>query len=100
MKHLSSITLGCLPSNPTLRELNVQFYPQLQVFLVDHLHKWEFISLLINTPLDIMQARLRSCVGQGVGVWLLTHPTTPTFRLSSTHFLTTPCTHFGLPHLT
>jgi hypothetical protein len=45
-----------------------------------------------------MQARFCSCVGLGVGVWLLTYPTTPAFYLSSTHFLTTLHTCFGLSH--
>ncbi len=33
-----------------------------------------------------------------VGVWLLTCPTTPTFHLSSTHFLRALCTCLVLPH--
>jgi hypothetical protein len=45
-----------------------------------------------------MQTRLRSCVGLGVGAWLLAHPTTPTFHLSPTHFFIALRTHLGLPH--
>jgi len=44
---------------------------------------------LVDIPLDIAWARFCSCAGPRVGVWLLVHPTTPTFRLSSAHFLTT-----------
>ncbi len=33
-----------------------------------------------------------------MGTWLLIHPTTPTFHLSSTHFLTTLQTHLDLLH--
>jgi hypothetical protein len=36
-----------------------------------------------------MQARFYSCASKGASVWLLVHPTTPTFHLSSTHFFTT-----------
>jgi hypothetical protein len=32
------------------------------------------------------------------GTWLLAHPTTPSFCLSSAHFFITLCTHLGLPH--
>ncbi len=45
-----------------------------------------------------MQASLCSCASPRACAWLLVHPTTPTFRLSSTHFLTTLHTHLGLPH--
>jgi hypothetical protein len=47
-----------------------------------------------------MQARLCSCASLGVGTWLLTCPTTLTFYLSSTHFLTTLSTCFDLSHPT
>jgi len=33
-----------------------------------------------------------------IGVWLLTCPTTPTFHLSSVHFLRALCTYLALPH--
>jgi hypothetical protein len=62
------------------------------------LTKQEFASLLVGAPSNITQAHLHSCAGPGAGAWLLTHPTTPTFRLSLAHFFTTLCTHFGLPH--
>jgi hypothetical protein len=45
-----------------------------------------------------MQTHIHSCVNVGATAWLLTHPTTLTFHLSSTHFFTTLRTHFGLPH--
>jgi len=47
-----------------------------------------------------MQAHLHSCVGLGVGVWLLIRLTTPTFHLSSVHFFITLHIHLGLPHPT
>ncbi len=50
--------------------------------------------------MDITQTHFRSCVGLGAGVWLLVHPTALAFDLSSAHFFTTVCTHFGLPHPT
>jgi hypothetical protein len=46
-----------------------------------------------------MQARFRSCASPKVSTWLLTHPTTPIFHLSPSHFLTTLCTCFGFLHL-
>jgi hypothetical protein len=45
-----------------------------------------------------MQARFHLCVGPRTSTWLLTRPTTLTFCLSPTHFFTTLCTCFGLPH--
>jgi hypothetical protein len=39
---------------PLFESLMVQSYPQLQAFLVDCLHEQEFVSLLVNIPLDIM----------------------------------------------
>jgi hypothetical protein len=60
----------------------------LQASLANLLHKQEFALLLIDDPLDIMGTHLCSCAGLGVGAWLLTHPTTPAFRLSLAHFLT------------
>jgi hypothetical protein len=78
---------------PPFENLMVQSYPQLEASLADRLHKNEFVSLLVNVPLDITRARFCSCVGPRVGAWLLAHPTTPTFR-----FFTTLCTHHGLSH--
>jgi hypothetical protein len=40
----------------------VQFYPQLQASLEDHLHEQKFASLLVDVPLDIMQTRFYSWV--------------------------------------
>jgi len=36
-----------------------------------------------------MWACIYSCAGLGTNVWLLIHPTTPAFHLSSTHFFST-----------
>jgi len=44
-----------------------------------------------------MQTHLRSCVGLGVGVWLITHPTTPIVRLSLAHFFMRLHTYLSLP---
>jgi hypothetical protein len=85
---------------PPFENLMVQSYSQLQVFYMDCLHEQKFASLLVDIPLDIMRAHLHSCAIPRAGVWLLTFLTTPTFHLSSTHFLTTLCTYLGLPHPT
>jgi hypothetical protein len=50
--------------------------------------------------LDVVQARLHYCVGPVVRAWLLAHPITPSFYLSSAHFLVTLHIRFGIPHLT
>ncbi len=47
-----------------------------------------------------MQTRFHSCVGLGVGAWLLPRFITLAFCLSSTHFFTTLRTCLGLPHPT
>ncbi len=44
-----------------------------------------------------MRTSFRSCVGSKASTWLLTRPTTPTFRLSSIHSLTTLPTRLGFP---
>jgi len=67
--------------------------------LLDRIHEHEFVSLLLDTLSDIMQAHLCSCANRGVGIWLLAHPTTLAFCLFSIHFLTRLRTYFGLPHL-
>jgi hypothetical protein len=85
---------------PPFESLMVQSYPQLQASLADHLHEQEFVAFLINTLSNITQAHFRSCVSLRVGTWLLIHPTTLAFCLSSTHFLTTVYTHLDLPHPT
>jgi hypothetical protein len=78
----------------------VQFYPQLQASLVDHLHKQEFTLLVVKKKSYIMQTSFCSCMGPRASAWLLIRPTTPTFHLSSTHSLLTLHTHLGLPHPT
>jgi hypothetical protein len=40
----------------------------------------------------------RSSVGLAIGAWLLTHLNTPSFRLYSTHFLTTLHIRLSIPH--
>jgi len=39
-----------------------------------------------------------SCEGPGASVWLLVHPTTPSFHLSLAHFIMALHTRLGLPH--
>jgi hypothetical protein len=67
---------------------------------MDQLHKHEFISLLANALLDVVQACFHSCAGPTTWVWLLAHPNTSSFYLSFTHFLTTFYIFFGIPHPT
>jgi hypothetical protein len=66
--------------------------------LANCLHKQKFVLLLVDGPSDIMWACFCSCVGLGVGTWLLARPTTLTFHLSSSHFFIILHTHLGLPH--
>jgi hypothetical protein len=67
---------------------------------MDHLNKQEFITFLIDDPLDTTQAHFQSCVGPITDVWLLAHPTTLAFSLYLIHFLTTLCICLDLPHPT
>jgi len=46
----------------------VQSYLELDVYLVDCLHKQEFVSFLVDVMLDIVQACICSCVGPRAGV--------------------------------
>ncbi len=39
---------------PPFENLMVHFYPQLKVSLANRLHEQEFVSLLVDVPLDIM----------------------------------------------
>jgi hypothetical protein len=96
--YMGHISLGCPLLGTTLWNLIVYSYLQLQVSLVDHLHEQEIASLLVDILLDIMQAHLHSCAILRANVWLLTHPTTFAFCLSSTNFIIILCTCFGLPH--
>ncbi len=50
------------PLRAPFESLMVQFYPQLQASLEDHLHEQKFASLLVDVPLDIMQTRFYSWV--------------------------------------
>jgi hypothetical protein len=70
------------------------------IFLMDHLHKHEFITFLIDDPSDTTWTHFRSCVGPITGVWLLAHPIILAFNLSLVHFLTTLCICLDLPHPT
>ncbi len=83
---------------PPFESLVVQFYIQLQYFLVDFLHAQKFASLSIDVPLDIARTHLCSCVSPRASTWLLAHFITPTFCLSSAHLFTTLRICFGLPH--
>ncbi len=47
-----------------------------------------------------MQPYLRSYLGPEIGAWLLVRVNTPSFHLSSTHFLTTLYICFSIPHPT
>jgi hypothetical protein len=67
---------------------------------MDQLHEPEFISLVIDVPLDVVRAHLRSCAGPTIWAWLLARFSTPSFRLSSTHFLATLCIYLNISHLT
>ncbi len=65
---------------------------------MDRLHEQNFALLLVNISSNIERTHFHSCVGLGASAWLLVRPTTPTFHLSSTHFLTTLRICLGLPH--
>jgi Zn finger protein HypA/HybF involved in hydrogenase expression len=65
---------------------------------MDQLHKQEFTSLLANVPSNVVRAYLCSYVGLAVGAWLLVHPNTLSFCLSSTHFLTALRICFDILH--
>jgi hypothetical protein len=57
----------------------VQSYPRMQSSLMDQLNEQKFISLLTNTPLDIMQTHMCSYVGPTTKAWLPTHHNIPSF---------------------
>jgi len=65
---------------------------------MDQLHEQEFTSLIVDVPTDVVRACLCFCANLAVGAWLLAHLSTPSFRLSSAHFLTTLCIFLGIPH--
>jgi hypothetical protein len=77
--------------------LVVQSYPQMQSSLMDQLHEQEFTLLLANVPLNVVQAHLHSCIGLTTRVWLLDRLNTPSFCLSSIHFLIALCIHLNIP---
>jgi len=78
----------------------VQSYLQMHFFFMDQLHKQEFTLHLTNVPLNISQAHLCSCASPTIGAWLLVHLNTPSFHLSSAHFLIALCIHLSIPHPT
>jgi hypothetical protein len=80
--------------------LMLEFYFQMQFSLMNQLHEHEFILLLANAPLYVLQAHFCSCACIVVWAWLLAHPSTLSFHLSSAHFLTTFHIPFSISHLT
>jgi hypothetical protein len=64
---------------------------------LERLHKQKFTSFLVDVLLDVVQTCPCSYVGPVIGALLLTRPSTPSFCLSSAHFLTTLCIQFGIP---
>jgi len=60
----------------------------------------KFASLLADVPLDVVRAHFHSYASLIAGAWLLTHPSTPSFLLSSTHFLIAFCIRLIIPHPT
>jgi hypothetical protein len=95
----SYVTPSCSFLGPTFGKLNglvlslgISFFSRLFTQI-------GVCLLLIYILKNIVQPHhFYSCVGPRVSVWLLIHPTTPTFCLSSTHFFTALCTHINLPH--
>jgi hypothetical protein len=70
----------------------------MQSSLMDQLHEKEFTSLIVDDPLDVVRACLCSYASLIVGAWLLVHFSTPSFCLSSAHFLTRFRISLGIPH--
>ncbi len=94
MRYLNHITPCCLFIQvPPFESLLVQYYPQLQAFLVNCLHEKKIVSFL-----DIIRSHFCSCPGPRVGTWLLSCFTTLAFHLSSIHFFIALHIHCGLPH--
>jgi hypothetical protein len=59
------------------------------VFFDEPITQAKIISLLTNVPSNVVQTHFLYYAGPTIGAWLWTHPSTPSFRLSFTHFLTT-----------
>jgi hypothetical protein len=57
-------------------------------------------SLLVNIFSNVMWTCFHSYAGLAIGVWLLTYLNTPSFHLSSTHFLIMLRIHLNIPHFT
>jgi hypothetical protein len=74
-----------------------------RIFIYKKINYWPFTRVEIfhisnKSPLDTTWTYLWSCASPTVDNWLLVHPTTLTFHLSLTHFLTTLHTHPDSPH--
>jgi hypothetical protein len=65
---------------------------------MDQLHEHEFTLLLVDVPSNFVQTCLHICASLATGAWLFSCPNTPSFLLSSTHFLTTLYICLGIPH--
>jgi hypothetical protein len=78
----------------------VQSYFQMKFSLKEQLHEQKFTLLLTNALLNILRTHFCSYVAPTIGAWLLVHPNTPSFHLSSTHFLTILCICLSIPHPT
>jgi len=86
MKCLSHVTLMCPFLCSTLWKLNGSILLPIVGFFSGLLTWAGVASLLIDIISDIAQTCLCSCASLGVGIWLLTCPTTLTFCLSLAHF--------------
>jgi len=65
---------------------------------MDQLRKQKFTSLLVDVLSDVVQTHFHSYAGLVAWVWLLACPSTASFHLSSTHFLTPFRIYFDIPH--
>jgi hypothetical protein len=70
----------------------------MQYYLMDQLGEQKFTSLLVDALLDVVQTHFHSYAGLVAWVWLLACLSTPSFHLSSTHFLTPFHICSGIPH--
>jgi len=66
--------------------------------ILECLYHHTLFNMLSNFIFDTHCARILSCFGLGVSIWLITRPTFPTFWLYSPPFFTMFQTWFGLPH--
>jgi hypothetical protein len=96
--YLCNVTWGCLITCFAFQESNNVVYLQMWSSLMDQLHEQEFTSLILDVLLDVVCACLCSYTSLIVRAWLLACPSTPSFCLSSTHFLTTLHISLSMPH--